>query len=220
MDIGLKHASANPVANPLPISWLGRADAPLTPPDWANMYRLSAVQIKNLQAQIGYDLSKWDYAFKGNNNELGRYQITPATLEKYGILAEGSNSYYGTDCVNYYTCWRPVTIRKNTNSYANYIYNSNNLTEFLTNTTAQDHLAYQIIYDLYNELSLINAITTEDTPEIVAGMISVAWLFGAGTKPSGKNMTGTGAYAWRYFNVGSCVDAYNSGRYAITVLSQ
>jgi len=220
MDIGLKYAVTHPVINPLPVSWLGRTDAPITPPDWANIYRLTSMQIRNLQAQIGYDVSAWNYKLIGFNNALGRYQYTPATLEKYGILAEGSNLHYGTDCVNYQTCWRPVVIRKNTNSYANYIYNLGNLTQFLDNAAAQDHLAYQLVYDLYNELSLINAITPADDLDVVAGMISVAWTFGVGTVPTGKNITGTGAYAWRYFNTGACANEYNRGRYAVTVLSQ
>lgn len=220
MDIGIQSAARQAVATPLPIGWLGRADMPPTLPAWAAIDRLSTEQIVNLQAQIGYDASNWDYTKIGTNNELGRYQFTTTTLESYGLLTPGSTAAYGTDCVNYQTCWRSVVIRKNTNSYANYIYDADSISSFLSHTTGQEHLAYQVIYDLYNELVLNNGIQATDSAEVVAGMIAVAWQLGAGTGAVSTNLNGTGAYAWRYAGLGNGVSAYNSGRYAITVLSQ
>lgn len=220
MDIGIQNSIGKEVVNPLPISWIGRADMPPALPAWANIDRLSTTQVVNLQAQIAYNKSFWDYNKIGENNELGRYQFSTTTLEEYGILAVGSNDAYDTDCVNYTMCWRPVVVRKNTSSYANYIYDVDSLTSFLNHTTGQDQIAFQITFDFYNALVLNNAITATDTPEIIAGMIAVAWELGAGAEPSYGNPTGTGAYAWRYHDVGSGADAYNNGRYAITVLSQ
>ena len=51
-------------------------------------------------------------------------------------------------------------------------------------------------------------------------MIYVGWALGVGTPPTVGSANGTGAYAWRYSGVGNGAEYYNSGRYAITVLSQ
>ena len=189
-------------------------------PAYASIAKLSSGQVRNLLAQIGYTASSWNYSMIGTGNQLGRYQFSPALLESYGILAPGSNTHYGSDCVNYSTCWRSVTIRKNTNGYANYIYDDQSLNSFLNNQLAQEHLAYQIIYDLYNGLILNNGITDTDSAEVIAGMINVAWNLGVGQGPAYESATGTGAYAWRYYNTGAGQAPYNTGRYAVAVLSQ
>ena len=218
MDIGIKQALGKAVDNPLPVSWLGRADAPLSP-TVLSIPQLSISNIKNLQAQIGYDQSLWNYNKIGPNNELGRYQFSTTTLESYGLLAEGSNKNYGTDCVNFSASWRPITIRKNTNSYANYNYNITSLNGFLTSTASQEHLADQLILDIYTSLVNINGIMADDTPDVVAGMIYVGWVLGPGAGPNPQSLQGTGAWAWRYFSQGNATNAFNSGRYAVTVLS-
>ena len=220
MDLGIKNAAAHVIVNPLPLSWLGRADMPPALPAYASIAKLSATQLRNLLAQIGYTESSWNYSMIGTNNSLGRYQFSPALLESYGLLAQGSNTYYGNECVNYTTCWRSVTIRKNTNGYANYIYNDQSLNGFLNNKIAQEHLAYQVVYDLYNGLALINGITNADSAEVIAGMINVAWNLGVGQAPAYESSSGTGAYAWRYSNIGAGQTPYNTGRYTVTVLSQ
>lgn len=220
MDIGIQTAAQQGIQNPLPISWLGRTDMPTSLPASAEIPGLTNTQTVNLLAQIGYNLSEWDYLKIGADNRLGRYQFTPATLESYGILAPGSLAAYGTDCVNYRTCWSPVTIRNTTNGYANYVYDADSINTFLNHTSGQDHLAYQVLYDLYNALLHNTGIHTTDAADVLAGMINVAWTLGAGSASSAANITGTGAYAWRYNNVGLGVVAYNSGRYAVTVLSQ
>jgi hypothetical protein len=217
MDLGIKNASARAVSTPLPISWLGRADAPLNP-TVLNIPQLTNTNIKNLQAQIGYDQSGWDYTKIGTNNQLGRYQFSTTTLEAYGLLATGSNLAYGTDCVNYSTCWRPVTIRKNSNSYANYNYNITNLNGFLTSVASQEHLAYQVILDNYTGLLANGGILESDSADTVSGMIYVGWVLGVGTQPTTNNLQGTGAYAWRYASIGDGINAFNSGRYAVVVL--
>ena len=201
------------------MSWLGRADAPLSFPAWANIGRLTPAEIRNLVAQIGYDKSIWNYELVGSNNQLGRYQFATTTLESYGLLTPGSNKAYGTNCVNYQACWHPATV-KSANSNGNYNYNITSLQGFLTSRAAQDHLAYQVIYDLYTALLRNTGIVATDTDDVVAGMIYVGWNLGAGTAPTSSNLSGTGAYAWRYFGIGDGTPPYNSGRYSITVLSQ
>jgi|CryBogDrversion2_4_1035264.scaffolds.fasta_scaffold27104_2 hypothetical protein len=208
-DIGPTQATGQPVVNPLPVSWTNLPTAPATLPDWANFGRLTARQIQNLLFQIGYSLSQWDSQLIGINNALGRYQIQPMTLEYYGLLLSGSVETYGNTSVYYRRCWTPAYIRSDTNSYANYLYNSQSLWDFLDNTPAQDHLAYQILYDSYVTLSRINGITDSDTADTVAGMLSVAWQLGS-----------DGASAWRQTGQGAGADqAFNAGRYVIAVLS-
>ena len=221
MDAGIVAAGRTSVPNPLPNSWLGRADAPVAPPSWTTGNNaLTSVQIRNLLAQIAYDQSQWNYTLIGTDNRLGRYQFETTVLEQYGLLAPGSNNAYGTGCVNYRNCWRHTAVKNATNSYANYLYNVTNLNGFLTSIATQEHLAYQRLLDLNYQLGLINAIADQDSADVVAGMIYVGWQLGVGTTANSITPTGTGAYAWRYHNIGNGAGYYNSGRYAVTVLGQ
>jgi len=208
MDTGIIQSAGQPVANPLPVIWLKLPTAPLTLPDWAKFGRLSAKEIYNLLAQIGYDQSQWNYYAVGSDNQLGRYQFTAQTLESYGLLLPGSVAAYGSACVNHRQCWTPAYVRSATSSYANYLYSTLSLWDFLSNQAAQDHLAYQVLYDLYVELSKTDGILDADGADVVAGMLSVAWTLGT-----------SGATTWRQTGAGSGIPAFNSGRYAITVLS-
>lgn len=215
MDAGIKNAFRQAPLNPLPAAWLGRAEAPQSRPDWAVVPALTTTQHKNLISQIAYTLSGWDYAKIGTNNELGRYQASVQTLETYGLLVTGSYTAYGIDAVNYQHCWKASN-----NTYSEYLNNVTNQQDFLTNKAAQELLAYQRVFDLYNESVRINAIQGTDTADVVAGMIFVAWTLGVGVPASSTYPQGTGAYAWRYSNVGTAASYYNAGRYAVLVLSK
>ena len=215
MDAGIAQASRIMPSNPLPASWLGRPDAPHPGPDWAVIAQLSSTQQQNLLAQIAYVSSVWDYKKIGTNNELGRYQVDTNTLETYSLLTTGSNASYGTDAVNYQHCWRAPF-----STYANYLSEVANINDFLNNTSAQEFLAYQRLSDLYSDCVKIAAIKTNDAADVVAGMLYVAWTLGVGTAATLNNTTGTGAYAWRYFSVGTGANYYTAGRYAITILSK
>lgn len=215
MNAGIQQAARTAPRDPLPVAWLGRADAPVSCPDWAVIAQLSATQLRNLLAQIAYTASNWDYKKIGSNNELGRYQVTPQTLEIYGYLTAGATASYGTDSVNYQHCWRAFS-----NTYADYLIDIGSITEFLNNTTAQEFLSYQRLTDLYNGCVKIGAIKTNDTADVVAGMLYVAWELGVGAPANINNSSGTGAYAWRYFNVGAGAGYYASGRYSVTILSK
>jgi hypothetical protein len=207
-DNGIIQSAGQPVVNPLPVSWLQLPTAPLSLPDWANFGRLTAGQIRCLIAQIGYDQSQWNYSAVGSDNQLGRYQFTPQTLEDYGLLLSGSVKAYGTASVNHRQCWTPAYVRSPTNSYANYMYNTLSLWDFLNNISAQEHLAYQVLYDLYISLTRNDGISDSDSDDVVAGMLSVAWVLGS-----------SGAASWRQTGQKAGVSAFNSGRYAIAVLS-
>jgi hypothetical protein len=219
-DVGIAKADLVQVVNPLPTGWVNVPAAPVYIPAWANVDKLSSTMLRNLQSQIGYDFSNWDYKKIGPNQEVGRYQVTAQTLENYGLLAKGSVASLGQDAVNHKFCWQPAVIRKNTNSYANYVYNISNLFEFLSHPATQDHLSYQIIYDIYNSLKSINLITDADSADVAAGMVYVGWVLGVGQPPGPKTPHGTGAYAWRYHGDGDGVRFFNAGRYAVTILSQ
>jgi hypothetical protein len=215
MDAGINAAKAMPIPTPLPVSWLGLASAPELPPGWAAIPQLTSLQIRNLQAQIGYDQSRWNYSLVGESNQLGQYQFTTSILESYGILSPGSNAAHGTSCVNYLHCWRPTYISGAQNVYQNYFYNITSLANFLATPVAQDHLAYQRIFDLYNQCVNVGAIQSTDAADVVAGMIYVAWTLGVGNSNSGG-----GAWAWRYTALGSGISSFNSGRYSVVVLSR
>ena len=218
MDAGIQAAAGQPIATPLPVSWLGRVDVPPTPPSWANIGVLLPLQLRNLQAQIAYNLSVWNYSLVGASNKLGRYQISTALLEAYGLLATGSNTQYSTDCVNYLHCWQAIDINTGINAYQNYFYNISSLNNFLSSTIAQEHLAYQRLVDIYITSKDIGAIKDIDSADVIAGMMYVAWSLGVGTGPTISDPNGTGAWAWRYNNIGSGTASYNSGRYSIAVL--
>lgn len=218
-DVGIQFAAAVPINNPLPISWLGRPDAPPAAPGWANINVLSTTQIKNLLAQIAYDQSSWSYTEIGTSNQLGRYQFSTQMLEIYGLLAAGSNAEYGTDCVNYLNCWKGALVSNGINTSQNYLYNVGSLSEFLSTHNAQEHLAYQRIVDIYVTCKNIGSILDTDPPDYVAGMIYVAWTLSVGSAASATNASGTGSWAWRYKNLGNGTNSFNSGRYAVNVLS-
>ena len=215
MDAGIRQAARTAPVSPLPISWLGRSDMPVPCPDWAVIAQLSTVQLRNLLAQIGYVSSNWNYAKIGTANRLGRYQFAPEILESYGLLTVGATASYGTDAVNYQHCWRAPT-----STYADYMVEISSLTEFLNNATAQEFLAYQRLQDLYSGCIKIGAIKTNDAADVVAGLLYVSWELGVGTPSTLNNSSGTGAYAWRYFNVGTGATYYATGRYAVEVLSK
>jgi hypothetical protein len=217
---GQQAARGVPIPSPLPISWLGLVDAPPQPPNWAKVGKFSAVQIQSLLAQIAYNISGWDYTKIGASNQLGRYQFTTQQLESYGLLAAGSNQAYGTACIDYRHCWQPIVINTGINNYENYFYNISNLNGFITTTMAQEHLAYQYFVDLYTICVNSGVILLDDAVDVTAGIIYVAWTLGVGTNPTVSNPNGTGAWAWRYNNIGAGTNSYNSGRYAISVLSQ
>lgn len=217
-DPGIKVSIGRPIQKPLPTSWLGKINMPPVPPTWAGIGTLSNAQIRNLLAQIGYDLSEWDYKLV-KNNRIGRYQFSGQQLEAYGLLAAGSYAAYGADCVNYTHAWNPTVVNNASYPYENYFYNITSLTGFLESRTSQEHLAYQRLVDMYVTGKNIGLILDSDTPDIVAGMMYVGWTLGVGSPPTVNNVTGTGAWAWRYFNIGDGVNSFNSGRYAIAVLS-
>jgi hypothetical protein len=123
--------------------------------------------------------------------------------------------------VNYLHCWRPNYVNLNiVTPYQNYFYNITSLNSFLTNTTAQEHLAYQHLVDLYITAVNSQVIMPTDEPDVVAGMLYVCWTLGVGSPPTVNNQLGSGAWAWRYRNVGDFGDfSFNSGRYAVTVLA-
>lgn len=219
MDLGIQSATGVPIATPMPKPWLGLPTAPPIPPAWADIKVLTSTQLRNLLAQIAYNLSQWNYNLVGASNQLGRYQFSSQILEAYGLLAPGSNAAYGTNAVTYRHCWQPVYINNGLNAYQNYFYNITSLTGFLASTVAQEHLAYQRLVDIYLTGLDIGAIRDTDSAETVAGMIHVGWTLSVGSAPTIADPQGTGSWAWRYNNIGAGANSYNSGRYAIAVLS-
>jgi len=219
VDPGIQRAAGLPIRRPLPVSYLGKTDMPIDVPASAQFGKLSATQIRNLIAQIGYDQSFWNYKFIGAKNRLGRYQFSPKTLENFGLLLPGVNKEYGDDCVNFVHCWSPTTVTNALNSFANFRYEVIGVTQFLSSKTAQDHLAYQIIINLYNALTRNGSIKNSDEADVAAGMIYVGWALGVGSSASQGATIGGGAYNFRFYGEGDGTNAFNTGRYAVQVLS-
>ncbi len=214
-DIGIQRAARRAVDSALPIAWLGQTDMPKAVPDWANVPQLNSVQHRNLLAQLAYNISQWNYTLIGTDNELGMYQFTASTLEQYGLLVPDSVDAYGSDAVNYRHCWRS-TLGVDTE----YDFAIASCTEFLSNSIAQDFLAYQVLEDLYDSAVKNTTILATDNAETCAGMLAVCWYLGAGSRPSAASSTGTGAYAWRYHGVGTADTYFARGRYSVAVLSR
>ena len=97
---------------------------------------------------------------------------------------------------------------RGTNSYSNYLFNFTNQQDFLNNISAQEHLAYQIVYDSYTNLVKSGGIVDSDANDTAAGMIYVGWELVSD------------ATTWRYTGKGAGVNYFNSGRYTVVVLSQ
>jgi len=91
ISAGIQSAAGVDISNPCPINWLGLAGAPPLPPISAKIGKLNNNDIQALLCQMAYDLSGWDYAKIGNNNQLGMYQISTEVLEAYGLIAKYSN---------------------------------------------------------------------------------------------------------------------------------
>jgi hypothetical protein len=219
-DIGIQNTVGVAAPNPLPVAWLGLVTAPSHIPDYALSNALTTKQNYNLVAQIGYDQSHWDYRKVGSDNQLGRYQIPAQVLQNYNFLLHGSVEAYGSAAVNYQRCWATEITLYDTVGKKNF-FNVRNLSQFLTNTVVQDLTAFRLVYDLYTQLTKINAVTELDTAGTVAGMISVAWVLGVGSGPAPGNPYGSGAWAWRYYNLQAATgaQAFVTGRYAVDVLS-
>jgi hypothetical protein len=99
------------------------------------------------------------------------------------------------------------------------MYNTTSLSGFLTNPIAQEHLAYQYLYDLYTNMNKIRAITADDTAETLGGMLYVGWDLGSGTSITHESSIGAGAYAWRYSGNGNGTAPFVAGKYATGALS-
>lgn len=218
LDPGLQSTVGIAPQTPLPAAWLGLPTAPQVHPHWASTYLLTPTQTTNLLAQISYDKSQWSTGMIGDNNQLGKYQISTVLLENYGILATGSNTEYGTDCIYYKHCWQQTVIPRS-NGNGNYAYNVTGYSDFLNNIAAQDNLAYQILFDINLALSQNGALKIGDAADVIAGMMYVGWELGTGNSATYQNLSGSGAWAWRYHAVGAGTNAYISGRYAVVILS-
>lgn len=207
MDLGLLNAENYAIANPLPSSWLGKLDAPVAPFGFGPF---TTPQAKLLLSQLAYTCSYWDNkTYNLSTYTVGRYSITSSILSSYGYLNPQFTTAHGNSSMTYSVAW---TGRDGITD----------LVQFLSNTRVQDRLAYQLLIDNYNNLVANQTIQDTDDSSVVAGLLFVSHLIGAGTGPSKQSLQGTGAYQWRKFGStnGDTYTYYNAGRYAISVLSQ
>jgi len=219
-SLGITQAATVSLSGTLPKGRLGLTTAPTAPNQTLAIDRFSTINLRCLAAQIGYNASGWDYTKISSKFLIGSYQVGAQTLENYGFLVPGSAKIYGADAVNRNFNWQPITVRKNTSSYSTYNTKIGSLKDFLSTPGFQDALAYQILHDTYYALYQSNAITDSDPTDVIAGMMYVAWVLGVGSTPTNATPNGTGAWAWRFHNMGNAANYYNLGRYTVTVLSQ
>lgn len=160
--------------------------------------------VKALMMQIGYVASNWDTQ-KTNytTGDLGRYQVSKKTLVNYGYRFSGNLDFTGKDGISYDT-------------------------EFLFDHNVQDRIMEKFIVDQYQTLIKNGGIQQNDSKEIVAGMIAVAYQF-QDASPSLSDATGalnslsTSDLASTAGSLGNSLGsslAFNSGATQATIDSQ
>lgn len=205
-NAGITNATGQTFTTTLTYSWLGRADAPMVPGTIGNF---NTPQTKALLAQLAYTASKWNPTLFNSTAYLaGRYQFNSSVLSQYGYLNQQFYQTHGASSMTYTVAWVGQNL-------------ITNLLQFLSNVKIQDRLAFNYMSDNYTAMVASGAIQPTDDLPTVAGMLSVAHLVGPGALPTGQNPQGTGAYQWRNFGTGGqpVNNYFNSGRYAISVLS-
>lgn len=196
-DIGILNAVGKSVSLPIPMSWLGRADAPMHRGTFGTF---TDVQINNMMAQLAYSCSQWNTkSFDLTKYVLGKYSVTSAQLAQYGYLNSNFVQSHGPSSFTYSIAWTGQD-------------GLADAAQFLLSSTTQDTLAYWLMQTNYNNLLALGGITADDSASVIAGMLFVAHLLGSADL----------AKQWR--QVGSTnnqtYDFYNAGRYAIEVVSQ
>jgi hypothetical protein len=219
MNTGIIKAPATPLIDKAPRSLLSDVDAPygsmLTKIN-DNIPTLSKFETKCLMLQIAYMESQYNVAAV-TTTKFGKYQITEYLLQKYEY--KDSNGWTGLDGVDTQDI-------------------------FLASSKIQDKIIQKFLEENYSKLISAGAILENDTKDVVAGMLAVAYQFQDAENPEvikldkisssilsliknevNSNYTATKAKLWR--NNGDQVDSsgrpgalyFNAGRYAVQNLA-
>lgn len=156
---------------------------------------LTKYEVKVLFANIAKSESGGPYNTENSIGYSGRYQFGVAALEDFGYVKKGSWAKYGKNiALRNPEIW---TGKDGLSSQADW-FNAGAL---------QEKVMYQNALRNYNAMVKNGAVREGDPPEVVAGMIKVAHLLGAGGWSS-KYGKYVGAKGWREGQGGS--DAYGT----------
>jgi hypothetical protein len=153
MNVGIEKAAGTPLISLAPRSLIVESDityiSSLTRLN-ANIPILSKFETKCLMVQIAYMESKNDPTLVVGSN-YGKYQVSNYILEKYNYK-DSTGVWTGLDGID---------------------------TEalFLDSPKVQDKIMAQFFEENYTKLIRTKAIRENDTKEIIAGMLSVAYQF-------------------------------------------
>lgn len=158
------------------------------PPATAPAGSLTKDQTTALMAQLGQGN---DYSTTGADGKLGKYQLDYKALQEAGYLKSTVASNDQLTNPNSWTNKNGIT----------------DATSFLSNQTEQESVMSSITNQTYTKLLASGAITADQSPADVAGMMSVAHKLGADAALSFRSGSGPGA------------ELFNQGKYAVGVLA-
>ena len=180
---------------------------------------LDSDQLTALFAQIGQSESSSNYQSTNTIGFIGKYQFGRAALTDLELVKPLPSTVKGNG---------PLQIDSNWVGGGN---KPGSRTEFLNNEEAQEEAMFRYTEMNYKRLTRNGVITTESTPEEVAGWLSTAHLLGSGGPPDSRSKDpevrqyGSGAWRVKYYGTGqdqnktTGVEYFQRGKYAISVLA-
>lgn len=159
MNIGITQAASAPIINPAPRTVLTGNNLPRTSGLTKvnnSIPALNSFEVKCLLLQISYMETSSNIAAV-SGDRLGQYHVTEYLLEKYGYL--DSNGWTGLDGIDEEEL-------------------------FLDSSSIQDKIMLRFISETYPKLIQTGALRANDTKEIVAGMLAVAYQFQDAENPN------------------------------------
>jgi hypothetical protein len=188
-----KQASATGVKNPA-----GPTDLKKQPPCNCQIGNLTSDQLTAYYAQIGKSESGGNYSAVNTIGYVGKYQFGYQALVTLGYLKSSCKSNAQMNNPN---SW----VGKN---------GMDSLSTFLNSPNEQETAICAYTTGNYTAMCRIGAVTSDQSPEDVAGMLAVAHLLGPGGAKNYRNgQSGADQY-------GTTGDAYfQKGKYAVAVLA-
>jgi hypothetical protein len=195
---GIASSLGKSASNPVKPAHLNRTDnyASAEP-----MGILTSSEVKALITQLGWDATKLDYTVVSDNNLLGKYQLSGKQLTAVGYIKKAAYERYADSSVNYVSSW---TNKDGINSKSS----------FIAAKQIQEDAMYNLLSANYKILVDNGSIESNDSAEIIAGMLAVSYGIGVENvlewKQKGTSEAVNGKTGEEYFNM---------GRYAINALS-
>lgn len=198
-DPGPASAYGKLVKKKIDKSYVKRADCPV--PN-GGIGPLSVNELKCLMAQIGWRESTWDYRARNSYGYIGKYQFGAMALVDRGYIKLEAQRAHGNKAMAMSSSW---TGKDNIRS----------IEDWFNATEVQEKVMFEQMKANYATLMRISGLSKSDDVCTVAGMLSVSHLLGAGGAKSWRK-TGGGQDA----NGTTGADYFNSGRYAVDVLTK